>query len=1051
MKKIVLALLFLNFNLFLNAQVDIFWNSLLPNGMDFSKPTKDRPYSYTNIPVLDSLRDIVATAYLGDTLFATDGSKLYVILNGTLIGQYTINNIKAGRDQAFLLVVFKNEKRQLKIITSVNNTLKIFTWPDIEKPSFTYFNIEPAIYVKSEIHYSYGDFYNSAVIAFLEHRTSNSALLRKYNLYFSGDTLISQLDNYTKLLYFPTPAILLRYSPKLIVIKNTLDSTYVWNYDQCNNIIPLDYYKIGRFNYNVRDVIIGNQELIVLSDTSIYGYIGFGNICHGIGAHTIKYASFPKSYMARQLIFTPYGQIIVIPRISDSVYILYNFIVLTHRLHKIPLEFYIPRHSVINVVDYYPLFNIISPTFLTCQSLKMKLAFSRYPSCCLDITSDDFGANSSLGEYVFNVDIPPKGEFKFIYPYIKLSNIQVNKPLLLHSNLDSLPVTAYIEGDPIRLMYNPHDFHNIHDKKINIWIWASIPNNIYWYRDTNLIAQEVIGITSDKGGLFKVKIRNKSCVASGQIYALRRQIYGLNLIGAPYFFINGGKTKFFGDKIGYAIGDSIKIKFNNKSDYCDYYVPEKNDYQCLFFWDGKFVGKDSSFTVSSELSKIYKLDVLWMKKNDTDFYNILGLHSDLPVINPDLYEILPQRKYAIGDTFKIKIASDSANADIYINDKYTLDNYFKFKQINDTVWEANITNSYFQNKKITHPDSLRVILWLATNTMDKIKFTLISPNNKKSTFYTGFNATDNYYIIGQPFCGSHITIYDIGLDINFYADYYCSKDYLERKPYIFTSLYPIVFSGYGNRSLDSSFFINKYYSDCDRDINRTFVFNYGENEFIGNFSNLLNASIYGKWKIIVHKPNDSSIVIMQPLMELPFIDIKRRFSDNRSSDVYYSVYENYTAEKIAERLDTLTYKMNKRGHDSLMIQLSFYVKNRVSSLNVVNRSYNVKFIIDVEKRNIYYDNQTYLCSPNGDGVNDYWNPLETIGNTYPILKEAQPSSLLINIVNDKGLVIRSFTMADEPKGWDGLDKDGRPVPGGVYWYIVFYRDQKYYGTIFIVK
>ncbi|MBN2893019.1 MAG: T9SS type B sorting domain-containing protein [Bacteroidales bacterium] len=66
-------------------------------------------------------------------------------------------------------------------------------------------------------------------------------------------------------------------------------------------------------------------------------------------------------------------------------------------------------------------------------------------------------------------------------------------------------------------------------------------------------------------------------------------------------------------------------------------------------------------------------------------------------------------------------------------------------------------------------------------------------------------------------------------------------------------------------------------------------------------------------------------------------------------------------------------------------------------------------------------------SPNGDGINDTWRPVEEG-------IEAQ-----IIIIDRNGRIVADFTSTDNPYGWDGKLND-KPLPSDSYWYIISYLE-----------
>lgn len=86
---------------------------------------------------------------------------------------------------------------------------------------------------------------------------------------------------------------------------------------------------------------------------------------------------------------------------------------------------------------------------------------------------------------------------------------------------------------------------------------------------------------------------------------------------------------------------------------------------------------------------------------------------------------------------------------------------------------------------------------------------------------------------------------------------------------------------------------------------------------------------------------------------------------------------------------------------------------------------------DTVTRRVHYARRPFECpniiTPNGDGPNDL------------LQLDLPPNCALISLrVIERGRVI--FETQDADQGWDGRYRDGRPVPQGVYHYLVKYRD-----------
>ncbi len=86
-------------------------------------------------------------------------------------------------------------------------------------------------------------------------------------------------------------------------------------------------------------------------------------------------------------------------------------------------------------------------------------------------------------------------------------------------------------------------------------------------------------------------------------------------------------------------------------------------------------------------------------------------------------------------------------------------------------------------------------------------------------------------------------------------------------------------------------------------------------------------------------------------------------------------------------------------------------------------------------------------TPNGDGTNDTWDLrrafLKQISSNPPI-------PVVITIWNKNGHIVKKLIVNNEPQ-WDGRDQNGRKLPPGVYWYIIYINKKVYYkGTITII-
>lgn len=78
-------------------------------------------------------------------------------------------------------------------------------------------------------------------------------------------------------------------------------------------------------------------------------------------------------------------------------------------------------------------------------------------------------------------------------------------------------------------------------------------------------------------------------------------------------------------------------------------------------------------------------------------------------------------------------------------------------------------------------------------------------------------------------------------------------------------------------------------------------------------------------------------------------------------------------------------------------------------------------------------------TPNGDGLNDYWEPIEDEINAY------------IVIFDKNGRILASYYNNEKPEGWDGT-YNGNKLPTDSYWYIIsLSEDYQIKGTITIIN
>ncbi len=995
----------------LMGQIDALWNCLLPNGMDFSLSTADHPYSYRNSSALSSLQGIVSTGYMYDTLFATDGQTLYVIYNDSIVGQYHLNRVKAGRNQAFIFQMFYgNEKHQLKIITSVDDSLKLFTWPDIAHYTLIATDIEPVIDVAE--YFDAWEKSTSATVSFIDKVKKE---LKLYKFYFSSGILKEELEADSILLSYDNVNFL-RKAWNLCFVASD-GSIGVWKRDYDYSTDSYHWKKITDLQGQARDIYISSLgKAYILFDTSIYTIYSIDYEAEMINGSFVKLKG-PHTF--RQIIASPYGELLLYPSGQDSIYSLYHnygdkYFLFADSWIVNPYPYYI------NQVDgYYPLFTpwLYNP-YTYCQHLEYYL---------------DPGEAYNLKA---SVDIPHDSSIIFVHDTISLDTVKIYP----HSGQNYFIVSSVFQGRPVDVN-NEWDYISaeIDDNLI-------VSSNIRWYCNDSLLPDTTSELDAyNNKGLYTMKIVNPY---TGCVYQKSTGYSDWNNdFNWVTFWIRDEKTniydidhtQFYGGHTHLVARDTLLSVFSTEN------YNSESGIKRFYFWDGRFIGNYDTMAIPVNYSALHYLDILWKPEDSLTCFFSPEFTTLFPVITPKIKNILPDRRYKPGDTIQIVVSNDTnnANADIMFNDFYAPVNKFKLSQINDSIWQISINSPFSSGKVISNPDSLSLILWLATNDIDKLSFSLISPDGKRADFYTGFSAEDARYFVGQPYSKKYVKV---ELDTAY------MWDVANRLPYIDFGYYPVVFSGYEATSLGSNAFYFGRYVDL-KSYDKVYFLKTGENVFHGDFSNLKNAEINGKWTLVVHNPDPDSILIFaKPILEIPFQYIGYYFLEQRiDSLLNFEIYpDNY--QDFSNLKDSLTFVINddaSLGEDSIIFYFNFSGDQEVyeGRIDVVSTRINIK----LSRENFYYNKLTDVLSPNGDGQNDTWNPVQRLAKYYPVLKSANPSAIRVNILDDQGEIIRSFTVAEQPQGWDGTDYNGQEVKPGVYWYFIVYLGQKFYGTILLVK
>ena len=1023
MKNIVYLLLLIIHTAVWGQQIDLHWNSVLPNGMDISITTNNSFFTQRNIPALQSLSNIVSTAYMGDTLFATDGQYLYVIVNDTLRGQYTLNSRRAGRDQAFLVTIYDYGQRVMMVITAVDDTLKAFVWPNISSPQVIDSGIEPVISVRSQ---TTGNESN------LEISYLKDGLLFVYSRGLFGGSL-TQPEYQSYIIGYQSPVEMLRYNGRLAIIEDK-DSTLVYTQSVDSQYRPI-YFLDTSYSWKAQDIILGAYS----TTTVIYGTdtaILVMDYQEGRRGEFYRWSfPLPSSYRFRQFIPNATGQVLLYPDQPDSIYVLYNY--------ADEVVYYLMRNSgtylsgiypyQMNLVSgYYPMYFFLTQPqgMLGCQKVSATLA-------------SVIGYQNTVSSPIY-IDLPEPGKTRLVSQSVSIKKIQTNQ-VLLHWPDTATVVSTYLFG------FRPSVFWS----KVNDSTWqleATVRIDHYYLTTEGSLSwlyngqvmDTTLSITADQKGTYTLQISNDVCTYDTSIQIINPMYYLSDLRQQrPNLSINDVSAELDIYNTPYAVGDSLRITINEDVSYDP--GPEGaslyRDFRRQYLFDGGIVSQDcTEFIINVPYSGNHLFGYTYVPKDQSAGYPTLNFLKKMPLISPHLRPILPERRYAIGDTARFRISTDTTNTDIYIKDDYTTRSFVTFEQVAPDEWVANINNPYAQDWQMFNTDSLELILYVSTNCMDRLSFDLIAPDGSDARFYNGFSTSNNdYYIVGTPFCRQ-------------YAEMYGSTQLTDEEDSTFlVGVYPLHFSPQANNVIDENFFVRTTYADCALEPFQTMVYNYQDNSVHADFSNFRGTTVNGTWRLKVYKPAaDTCYAYVYPILKLPPQATVYHFFRDSGTAVMHVDIRPETYSNILEQVNDTSFVILDQGDDSLKFYFGFRMFNYTSLSDELYYQI-VGFLIHARKQPVYYDDKTYSFSPNGDGVNDYWNPLTTIAQNYPALTDASLSDLRVVIINQKGMAIRTFLMSDSPQGWDGLDRNGRPAPAGIYWYFVIYRDQKYYGTMLLMR
>ncbi len=231
-------------------------------------------------------------------------------------------------------------------------------------------------------------------------------------------------------------------------------------------------------------------------------------------------------------------------------------------------------------------------------------------------------------------------------------------------------------------------------------------------------------------------------------------------------------------------------------------------------------------------------------------------------------------------------------------------------------------------------------------------------------------------------------------------------------------------------------------------------------ETFGTYDNpLIEAPLINKSQIICAQPGDE-IPPCTPILSLEIPDCEQFLSDKSCGFSDFSNTLSWRRDPAAgcdDDIRSFNIYFSDSGTDTTFSLIAnvpdtFFVHDNLPSfagcyrISAVDRSGNESELTDIlcidNCPNYYLPN--VFTPDNGDGVNDVFQAyfdipgLETVDLTKcPRFVE----SVSIEIVNRWGKEVFSFNSSDpENEGnilinWDGNDKNGNPLPGGVYYYV----------------
>ncbi len=991
-------------NFTFHHQADLFWNSFLPNGMELAASTSDSLYRTVHNQALESLNGIVATSYRGDTLFATDGQTLYVIYNNSLVGQYHLNQHKAGQEQAYIMTIFYKEQEQTKIITSVDDTLKVFTWPDITHPKIVDTGIEPVIDVISRLSSGYdqiGDFlYNDMRIGYLKNHKfylyqkvdlDSSATIRSYDIVnYSSPVKLLKLLNWS--------VAYLGYGDIQIAIldQKSLKVCYPGMPDDAVNL-----------SVSPTDVEFIKDHLFVSTLSNVYDYYiwDYNNV------DTLQVAD------VKQIISAPYGQILFYPEHSGQMYYInYPADSIIHQAGYIQQPYAYPM-NMLN--GYFPVLLPSISTLTGCQDATCRLNFR--------------SANGDIPISLRRIELPEPGTQITIQDTINLNFLRgANQDslsgivLVNHTQFDkAILFSSFITTPPTDLQIEQTD-----STSWNLELYPS--EHIEWYRGNQLL-DTTSSIQVDQKGFYTLRVKNNLCTYDTifVVYAQLKDIYELTNINNYNYKLND-KVQLEEDHIYEnqgLVADTLIAKFYLDST-TDYYHDLSSKINYTLLYDYKQKSDSSEFITPVGNSGKHLMGFWIMPKQSQSNYPMFYSQYPVEIFSLKLKPIMQERNYVVGDTARFYIAQDTENADLYIDKHYSNNNFVKFHRTNDSTWLADIAIDQSTSRDIIHPDQLRLALMIATNHADKLKLALVSPDGKEEQVFSGFaNPDNNQYIIGNPFCLK----YNPDISAETTDEYNRVPEYL--------GMYPLLFSENGQK-LDKTRFPTRSYSDCAMEPEDLNVFDYKSNTIMADFSSFYGSPVAGSWILKVSFPNGPGYYLnIRPFLILSKQDMPHDIFQDTVISQYFNGWGNFY--KINDTAIVLT----DVGKDTIyfMFDLGYRFQSMESS-----QTDSAFFVLNVLKGRILYDDQTHTFSPNGDGINDSLNIFTKIVDKFPSLKDINPIDVKIYILNNKGVIIKTLDGATS-LSWDGTDRHGKQVASGVYWYIAVIRDQKYYGTIFLLR